>query len=74
MDLSFLTCPVTLVAGRSDVLTSMHDVVDAAAQIPHAHVTVLPGSHFLPMEQPELVAVALDELARRTDLADGPAA
>ena len=68
MDLSFVRCPVTLVAGRYDLLTSMQDVVEAAARIPHAQTTVLPGSHFLPMEFPELVAVALDELAKRCDI------
>jgi pimeloyl-ACP methyl ester carboxylesterase len=67
MDLSFVTCPVTLVAGRHDVLTSMADMLTAAEQIPHAQVTVLPGSHFLPMEFPGLVRAALDELARRCD-------
>ena len=65
MDLSFVTCPVTLVAGRHDVLTSMHDVIDAAARIPHAQITVLPGSHFLTLEHPEMVHAALDELTRR---------
>jgi len=71
MDLSFVQCPVTLVAGRHDVLTSMQDVVEAAERIPHAEVTVLPGSHFLPLEYPELVSAALGQLARRTDLAPG---
>jgi pimeloyl-ACP methyl ester carboxylesterase len=69
MDVSFVQCPTTLVAGRHDVLTSVDDVMEAAQAIPHAHVTVLPGSHFLTLEYPELVAAALDELARRTDLA-----
>jgi len=69
MDLAFVQCPVTLLAGRHDVLTSMHDVVDAAERIPHAQITVLPGSHFLPLEHSDLVHTALDELARRTDLA-----
>jgi pimeloyl-ACP methyl ester carboxylesterase len=68
MDLSFLSCPVALLAGRHDVLTSVHDVVAAAERIPDAQVTVLPGSHFLPMEHPDLVAAALDELARRCGL------
>ncbi|GAC1442602.1 MAG: hypothetical protein NVS3B26_01600 [Mycobacteriales bacterium] len=68
MDVSFVTCPTTLVAGKWDVLTSMDDVIDAAARIRHAQVTVLPGSHFLPMEYPELVATALGELARRSDV------
>lgn len=68
MDLAFVECPVTLVAGRHDVLTSMHDVIDAAARIPHAQITVLPGSHFLPLEHSDLVHTALDELARRSTL------
>lgn len=68
MDLSFVKCPTTLLAGKHDVLTSMHDVVDAASKIPHAQITVLPGSHFLPMEYPELVSVALGELAKRCEL------
>jgi pimeloyl-ACP methyl ester carboxylesterase len=69
MDLSFVTCPTTVLAGRHDILTSMHDVIDAASRIPHAQITVLPGSHFLPLEHPELVHAALGELARRSDLA-----
>ena len=66
MDLSFVTCPVTLVGGQHDVLTSMHDVVACAEAIPHALVTVLPGSHFLPLEYPDLLRVALGELHGRT--------
>lgn len=68
MDLAFVQCPVTLVAGRYDLLTSMHDIIDCAAKIPHAQITVLPGSHFLPLEYPGLLHTALDELARRSDL------
>lgn len=69
MDLSFVRCPTSLVAGRHDVLTSMHDIATAAARIPHAQVSVLPGSHFLPLEQPELLSVVLSELVRRCDVA-----
>jgi pimeloyl-ACP methyl ester carboxylesterase len=68
LDVSSISCPVTLVAGRHDVLTSMRSIVETAEHMPHAHVTVLPGSHFLPMEYPELVHAALDELARRSDV------
>jgi pimeloyl-ACP methyl ester carboxylesterase len=68
MDLSFVRCPTTLLAGKRDILTSMQDVIDTAARIPHAQITVLPGSHFLPMEYPELISTALGELARRCDL------
>jgi len=69
MDLSFVKVPVTLVAGRYDVLTSMHDMVDAASQIPHAELHLLPGSHFLPLEFPEELAEELRRLAERTQLA-----
>ena len=68
MDLHFVTCPVTLVAGKHDVLTSMHDVIDAAEKIPHAQITVLGGSHFLPLEFPEHLHTTLDDLARRADV------
>ena len=42
----------------------MHDVVDAASRIRDAQITVLPGSHFLPMERPDLVQAALRKAAR----------
>jgi pimeloyl-ACP methyl ester carboxylesterase len=68
MDLHFVECPVTLVAGKHDILTSMHDVVDAASKMPHAQISVLPGSHFLPLEHPQEIHDLLDDLARRADL------
>jgi pimeloyl-ACP methyl ester carboxylesterase len=68
MDLSFVEVPVTLVAGRYDVLTSMHDMVEAARQIPHAELHVLPGSHFLPLEFPDELAEELRRLAARADV------
>lgn len=67
MDLSFVTVPVTLVAGRYDVLTSMHDMVEAAAKIPHAELHLLPGSHFLPLEFPDELASELRRLAERAE-------
>lgn len=73
MDLHFVECPVTIVAGKHDVLTSMHDVVDAAARIPHAQISVLPGSHFLPVEHPDLIHQALDDLAVTCGAAAGAA-
>ena len=69
MYLSFVTVPVTLVAGRYDVLTSMHDMVDAAAQIQHAELHLLPGSHFLPLEFPDELASELRRLADRAEIA-----
>jgi pimeloyl-ACP methyl ester carboxylesterase len=69
MDLAFVQVPVTLVAGRYDVLTSMHDMVEAASLIPHAELHLLPGSHFLPLEFPDELALEVIRLAERTDLA-----
>jgi len=66
MDLSFVQVPVTLVAGRYDVLTSMHDMVEAASALPHAELHLLPGSHFLPLEFPDELARELRRLAQRT--------
>ena len=68
MDLAFVQVPVTLVAGRYDVITSMHDMVEAASRIPHAELHLLPGSHFLPLEYPDQLAGELCRLAERTDL------
>jgi pimeloyl-ACP methyl ester carboxylesterase len=65
MDLAFVDVPVTLVAGRYDVLTSMHDVTEAASRIPHAELRVLPGSHFLPLEYPDELVAQLRRLATR---------
>jgi pimeloyl-ACP methyl ester carboxylesterase len=69
MDLAFVQVPVTIVAGRYDVLTSMHDMVEAASRIPHAELHLLSGSHFLPLEFPQELAAELRRLAERTDLA-----
>jgi len=74
MDLSFVQVPVTLVAGRYDVLTSMHDMVEAASRIPHAELHLLPGSHFLPLEFPDELARELRLLAGRARLSLNAAA
>ena len=68
MDLAFVRVPVTLVAGRYDLLTSMHDMVEAASHIPHAELHLLPGSHFLPLEFPDELAQELRRLAERAGL------
>ena len=69
MNLAFVEVPVTLVAGRYDLLTSMHDMIEAASRIPHAELHLLPGSHFLPLEYPDQLADELCRLAERTSLA-----
>jgi pimeloyl-ACP methyl ester carboxylesterase len=69
MDLSFVGAPTTIVAGKWDVLTSKEDMLEAAAEIPHSKVEVLPGSHFLPLEFPDEIGLLLWELLGRTELA-----
>jgi pimeloyl-ACP methyl ester carboxylesterase len=68
MDLSFIDVPITLVAGRYDVLTSMHDMVEAASELPHAELHLLPGSHFLPLEFPDELARELRRLTERAGI------
>ncbi len=68
MDPSFVECPITVVAGGFDVMTSMRDVVSFAEKIPHAEVHVLQATHFVPLEFPDEVMAMLDGLLVRSDL------
>lgn len=68
MDPSFVTCPITVVAGGFDVMTSMRDVVAFAQKIEHAEVHVLHATHFVPLEFPDEVMAMLDGLLLRSDL------
>lgn len=75
MDPTFVECPITVVAGGFDTMTSMRDVVAFAEQIDHAEVHVLHATHFVPLEFPDEVMAMLDGLLMRSGLADdaGPA-
>jgi len=66
MDLSDLDCPSLFVTGSKDMLASVNDVTDAAAAIAGADLTIVPGTHYLPLEQPELMRELLSRLARRS--------
>ncbi len=68
LDLSLVQCPTTLLVARQDVLTSMATILDAAATIPDARTLVLSGSHFVPLEHPDVVVDALAALASRCSL------
>jgi pimeloyl-ACP methyl ester carboxylesterase len=57
--------PTAFVAGRYDVLADNKDIRSAAARIPEATCSVLPGSHFLQMENPEQVHEEMLTLVRR---------
>ena len=54
--------PTTFVAGRHDLLASHHDMRTAAERIPGATYLLLPGTHFVQLEQPIAVHEALLEL------------
>jgi len=68
MDPSFVQCPITVVAGGFDVMTSMRDVVAFAQKIDHAEVHVLNATHFVPLEFPDEIMAMLDGLLVRSDL------
>lgn len=74
MDVSFLTVPATLVAGRWDSLTALEDVRDLARRIPRARFVELPGSHFLPLEYPQKMLELAHDLAARVEAASAAAA
>lgn len=64
VSLRSIRVPTTFVAGRHDLLASHHDMRTAADRIPGATYHLLPGSHFVQLEHPEVVHEALLELVR----------
>ncbi|MBF4160357.1 alpha/beta fold hydrolase [Nocardioides acrostichi] len=67
VSLSTLRVPVAFVAGTWDVLAGARDMASAAERIPGSCYTELPGSHFLSLEQPELVHELLLEFLGRVE-------
>jgi pimeloyl-ACP methyl ester carboxylesterase len=65
VDPSFIECPVTIVSGAIDMLTSQSDVMRYADKIPHAEVHSLPGTHCLPLEFPDDIMEMLRDLYAR---------
>ena len=61
LDVSTVRCPVTFIAGRYDSLVDIADVRAAARTVPGARLRELAGTHFLPLQYPE---VMLEELRR----------
>jgi pimeloyl-ACP methyl ester carboxylesterase len=64
LDLSGVRCPVTFLAGRFDSLADSKDLRAAARAIPGARFRELLGTHFLPLQYPEVMTeelLALDE-------------
>ncbi|MFD1146129.1 alpha/beta fold hydrolase [Saccharothrix hoggarensis] len=67
LDLTGVTCPTTVLAGRYDFLAAPEGVVTPVAGLPQARVRLLPNTHFLPLENPRVV---VEELALLLDRAD----
>ncbi|MDQ3885612.1 MAG: alpha/beta hydrolase, partial [Actinomycetota bacterium] len=67
MNLTNLHCPLTVLAGRYDILTDVRHVTRRLAAIPQARVRVLPTSHFVPLEAPAEVRDELRLLLHRAD-------
>ncbi|MEN8113901.1 MAG: alpha/beta hydrolase [Actinomycetota bacterium] len=58
-----LRAPVTLVAGEQSTTHHGHFLEDLASRFPLVDVAIVEGAtHFLPMEQPELIACFVDEI------------
>lgn len=64
-DLAGITCPVTVLAARFDVIADPRQATKAASRLPQARVRVVPTSHFLPLEAPEVIAEELQLLVDR---------
>ena len=58
-DLRGLRCPVTVLAGRHDVFTDVRQVAAGLAGVPQTRLRILPTSHFIPLEAPQVI---LDEV------------
>nr|CTQ92241.1 Alpha/beta hydrolase fold-1 precursor [Kibdelosporangium sp. MJ126-NF4] len=65
-ELHGLTCPVTVLCGQYDVLAAPDRAAKPVAMLPQARVRVVPTSHFLPLEAPDVVTEELRLLLRRT--------
>jgi pimeloyl-ACP methyl ester carboxylesterase len=61
LDVAAVRCPVTFLAGRYDSLVDVADVRAAARAVPGAWLRELEGTHFLPLQYPE---VMLEEVRR----------
>jgi pimeloyl-ACP methyl ester carboxylesterase len=68
LTLTEVEAPVAFVGGRYDVLVSWRHVARAASLVPDGRLDLLPGSHFLPLEFPEVCRQRLLDLADRAGL------
>jgi pimeloyl-ACP methyl ester carboxylesterase len=71
LDVSRVGCPVTFLAGRFDSLVDVADVRTAATSVPGARFRELLGTHFLPLQYPEVMLTELRRLGRGPSSATG---
>ncbi|GLZ41677.1 alpha/beta hydrolase [Actinokineospora sp. NBRC 105648] len=64
-DLGGVNCPVTVLAGRYDVVADPRRATEPVACLPQARTRVVPTSHFLPLEAPQVIVQELDLLLER---------
>jgi pimeloyl-ACP methyl ester carboxylesterase len=66
LDLTGVRCPTTFLAGRFDSLVDVDDVRAAARTVPGARFRELMGTHFLPLQYPEVMTDELRLLSGRS--------
>ncbi len=65
LDVAPVRCPVAFVAGRYDTLVDLADVRTAARTVPDARLRTLAGTHFVPLQYPEVMVEELRALVAR---------
>jgi 3-oxoadipate enol-lactonase len=65
LDVAPVRCPVAFVAGRYDTLVDLEDVRAAARTVPGARLRTLAGTHFVPLQYPEVMRAELRALVAR---------
>jgi pimeloyl-ACP methyl ester carboxylesterase len=65
LDVTGVRCPVTLLAGRYDSLVDVADMRATAEALPDARFRELLGTHFIPLQYPEVMTAELRGLQER---------
>jgi pimeloyl-ACP methyl ester carboxylesterase len=66
LDVTGVRCPVTLLAGRFDSLVDVADMRATARALPDARLRELLGTHFVPLQYPEVMTAELRALEERS--------
>lgn len=64
-DLRGIDCPVTVLAGRYDILADPVSATAPFSSLPQARTRLLPTTHFLPLEAPDVIVAELTALTSR---------